>query len=241
MTNLNSTNSQSWFTRERILIGLPVVLGLLVSAGFLLLQIRPVLEKIGELEVRRDELQIQKRNIPLLERRLGKAELTLREKQEQQAILVSLIAGRERIQTFLALLGKEAGLADVSIQRYEPLSDPAPARSPRSTNKKRSDNNQTSAVSTDPMKDLGFVKSSVALQVNGTYDGLQKFLRRMEGLQLLVESSDLSLTNRETENSDEQDVPETSLVDLSLRLSFYDLLQPAVQGDKPKPINEAPS
>jgi type IV pilus assembly protein PilO len=62
------------------------------------------------------------------------------------------------------------------------------------------------------------------LQVTGGYAGLQQFLRRMERLQLLVESSELSLKTATTpkQNLDTTDRFEPALTDLSLRLSFYD-------------------
>ena len=44
----------------------------------------------------------------------------------------------------------------------------------------------------DPLQALGYRKSSVALEVSGSFGGLQTFLQRMEELELLVESSESS-------------------------------------------------
>ena len=62
----------------------------------------------------------------------------------------------------------------------------------------------------------------LALQVVGHYQGLQQFLQLMERLELLIESSDLSLKSLQEANPvqpDEVVIPKT---ELSIRLSFYD-------------------
>jgi type IV pilus assembly protein PilO len=62
------------------------------------------------------------------------------------------------------------------------------------------------------------------LQVSGGYAGLQQFLQRMERLQLLVESSELSLktTPAAKQDQDESVSLEPAPTELSLRLTFYD-------------------
>ena len=60
----------------------------------------------------------------LLERRLVEAQNTLDLREQQQEVLLDLIAGQDRIQTFLALLGQEARASGVEIRRHEPLAAP---------------------------------------------------------------------------------------------------------------------
>ena len=76
------------------------------------------------------------------------------------------------------------------------------------------------------MQELGYHQSSIALQVSGGYGGLQQFLQRMERLQLLVESSELSLKTttapKQDQDQDELLSIEPAPTDLSLRLTFYD-------------------
>ena len=74
------------------------------------------------------------------------------------------------------------------------------------------------------MQELGYHRSSIALQVTGGYAGLQQFLQRMERLQLLVESSELSLktTTALKPDPDGSGVLAPAPTDLSLRLTFYD-------------------
>ena len=53
----------------------------------------------------------------------GKAELRMAE--EKQALLVGLLTGLAKVQTFLELLNQQAVDSCVQMQRYEPLPPPA--------------------------------------------------------------------------------------------------------------------
>ena len=132
-----------------------------------------------------------------------KAQATLSLRQQKQAVLLDLIAGRDRIQTFLALLGQEAQASGVDIRRYEPLAASPPAQStkrqPRSAGRQK-----RSQSAKNPMQELGYHQSSIALQVSGGYAGLQQFLQRMERLQLLVESSEWSLKTTTASQEDQE-------------------------------------
>jgi type IV pilus assembly protein PilO len=69
---------------------------------------------------------------------------------------------------------------------------------------------------------LGYRKSSVALEVSGSFGGLQTFLQRMEALELLVQSSDLSLQAIASAKADGETTPKQADTKLTLQLSFYD-------------------
>jgi type IV pilus assembly protein PilO len=71
---------------------------------------------------------------------------------------------------------------------------------------------------------LGYRKSSVALEVRGPFGGLQTFLQRMEALELLVESSDLSLQASASGKTSGEPSPQRSDTKITLELSFYDLV-----------------
>jgi type IV pilus assembly protein PilO len=184
--------------------------------------LRPALESVDALEARLADLQGQQRSLPGLERRLVDAQTRLGLLEQKQVVLLDLIAGRDRIQTFLALLGQEAWASGVEIRRYEPLAAPPSATS--TERRSRSSQQTKPEAAKTPMQELGYHQSSIALQVTGGYAGLQQFLQRMERLQLLVESSELSLKTTTSSKPD----PERSGVlapaptDLSLRLTFYD-------------------
>ena len=222
MTNLRNGVSPALLSRDRILVGVPLLIGVLLAVGVGVGILRPTLERVDSLEARLVDLQDQQRSLPGLDRRLIKAQATLSLRQQKQVVLLDLIAGRDRIQTFLALLGQEAHASGVDIRRYEPLAASPPAQSierqPRSAGKTRPESAQ------NPMQELGYHQSSIALQVSGGYAGLQQFLQRMERLQLLVESSELSLTTTPAskQDQDESVALEPVPTELSLRLTFYD-------------------
>ena len=79
--------------------------------------------------------------------------------------LLDLIVGQNRIQTFLALLSQEARASGVEIRRYEPLAAPSSAKS---TERRSQWSQQTKPESAkNPIKELGYHRSSIALQVSG--------------------------------------------------------------------------
>ena len=73
------------------------------------------------------------------------------------------------------------------------------------------------------MEELGYRKSSVALEVSGPFGGVQTFLQRMEALELLVESSELELKAVVDKKAADSVDSEAARTQLTLKLSFYDL------------------
>ena len=226
MINRVTLLRRPWLTRGRLLMGLPLGLGVVVSA-VLLGALPPVVQAIRDLEVRRDDLRSLQRSLPALERQLAQAEGELLIAQDKQSQLLGLLAGRDSVQTFLALLNQQAAASGVQIQRYEPLKSVLPEsvseQSQSGRNSSRSESKKKAEPPKEPMQALGYRKLSVALEVAGPYVGLQSFLRRMEALELLVASSNLSLhaiiPGKEV---DERSLLATNK--LSLQLMFYDFV-----------------
>ena len=214
----------SRLNRGRLLVGLPLGLGVLASAAVLLVAVRPVFQRLQGLEERRDTLLSLQRSAPALERQLSQAEAELRIAEEKQALLVGLLAGRDKVQTFLALLNQQAMASGVEIQRYEPLKTPPVAEGNSRRNNRRSKAKQEPEKPQDPLQALGYRKSSVALGVSGPFEGVQTFLQRVEALELLVESSELELMA--VVDPDEADLAQPAAIrtQLTLKLSFYDLV-----------------
>ena len=221
MTNLSTTSRQPWLTRGRLLVGLPLGIGVVASAAVLLVGVLPVAQALRNLEVRRDALLNLQRSRPALERQLTQAEAELLIAEEKQALLVGLLAGRDSVQTFLALLNQQAVASGVQMQRYEPLKTPPPAQGQSRRNNNRSKSKPEPPQ--DPLQALGYRKSSVALEVSGSFGGLQTFLQRMEALELLVESSELALQAVVENKNTEPARASTVRTRLALKLSFYDL------------------
>ena len=223
MTNLSTMSSQSWLTRGRLLVGLPLGLGVLVSVAVVVLGVRPLLQTVQGLEERRDTLLGLQRSLPALERQLSQAEVELRVAVEKQALLLGLLAGRNKVQTFLALLNQQALASGVQMQRYEPLKTPPPTQGQSRRNNNSSNAKQQEEPQQDPWKALGYRKSSVALGVSGSFGGLQTFLQRMEALALLVESSELQLKAVVKTTDAEPAGSVVAPTQLTMKLSFYDV------------------
>ena len=213
----------SRLTRRRLLVGLPLGLGVLVSAAVLLVAVRPLFQRLQGLQARRDTLLSLQRSAPALERQLSQAEAELRIAEEQQALLVGLLAGRDEVQTFLALLNQQAMASGVQIQRYEPLKTPPPQQGQSRQNNRRSKAKQKADAQQDPLQELGYRKSSIALEVSGSFGGVQTFLQRMEALELLVESSELELQAVVDQDDNDSDQLAAVTTQLTLKLSFYDI------------------
>ena len=210
-------------TRGRLLVGLPLGLGVLASAAVLLVAVRPVFQRLQGLEERRDTLLSLQRSLPALERQLSQAEVELRDSAEKQALLVGLLAGRDKVQTFLALLNQQAVASGVQLRRYEPLQSPPPTQSQSRRKTNRSKSQQKAEALEDPLQQLGYRKSSVALEVSGPFGGLQAFLQRMEALELLVESSELELKAVFEDKDADFAHSASARTQLNSKLSFYDL------------------
>ena len=223
MTNLSTMSSQSWLTRGRLLVGLPLGLGVLVSVAVVVLGVRPLLQTVQGLEERRDTLLGLQRSLPALERQLSQAEVELRVAVEKQALLLGLLAGRNKVQTFLALLNQQALASGVHIQRYEPLKTSPLIQGQSRRNNNPSNTKQQAEPPQDPWQALGYRKSSVALGVSGSFGGLQTFLQRMEALALLVESSELQLKAVVKTTDAEPAGSVVAPTQLTMKLSFYDV------------------
>ena len=236
MTNLLTTPRRPWLTRGRLLLGLPLGFAVVVSAAVVVLGVRPLLQTLQGLEERRDTLLSLQRSAPALERQLNQAEAELRMAEEKQALLVGLLAGRDKVQTFLALLNQQAVASGVQMQRYEPLKTPPPPQGQSRRNNNRSKAKQKVEPPQDPLQELGYRKLSVALEVSGSFVGLQTFLQRMEALELLVESSELELKAVVDQKVADSAKSAAARTQLTLKLSFYDLSPVAnspANGSKP--------
>ena len=220
MTNLAAGSSPSLLSRDRILLGVPLLVGALIAAGIGWFLLRPAQERVVLLETRVEELSALQRQLPLLDRQLVEANAKFAKAQHQQALLLDVIAGKDRIQTFLAMLDQVSRQTGVYIERYEPLAvKKADAAQPPARR-----NNKTKAPPppTDPLLALGYRQSSVVLRVEGQYQSLQRFLQQMEALELLVESSDLNLQASGNTSETDDGSPSVASTALSIRLSFYD-------------------
>ena len=198
----------------------PLLLGLLTAGGLVLLQLLPTVERISELDARLQELRALQAQVPGMLQRLDVAQNKLEQAQVKQAVLLDLIAGRDRIQTFLALLDQRARSTGVEIQRFEPLQ--AELSLKKAQSRPRGSSKQNSSDPVDPLQDLGYRRTAVALNVVGSYAQLQSFLQEMEKLEVVVEASDLKLEAASDSGEEKKASTNQQKIELSLRFSFYD-------------------
>lgn len=226
-------------SRERLLVGTPVAAALVCIGVLAFVDGWPRFARLQEQHERLEELRQKQASLPGLQRQLAHREARAQEVARQQALLVDLIAGRERIQTFLAEVGRVADATGVLINAYEPLApaEPNPPEQQPSSQGRSTSSNETPPPPKDPLTELGYQKTSVLLQAQGPYEALLAFLRRMESLQLLVQPSNLELEALE-QNPSAKDaaILTPPLTELKLRLNFFDRIQdPQVQAATSQP------
>ncbi len=204
MTNLNSSESpwKAYLTRERVLVGTPLLVGALLGACLFAIAGLPHWLESGERTRRISELKVQEQSLSLIAARVEQKQQKLVIAQQQQDLVVNLVAGRGQIETFLAQLSRTAAESGVMIKRYEPVGGEDQAEAP---------------------PDLkGYEKTAVLLEVRGPFVGMLQFLRAMEKLELLVQPSDLELKAVSPESKDDGPPVGPPLTELKLRLSFFD-------------------
>jgi len=207
-------------------VGLPIFVVFTLSTPLVVLFSYPLWQDWRELKQRRASLLQLQRNLPALERQLEESSTALAQAKKQQALLISLLAGRDKVQTFLALLNQEALIAGVKIRRYQPLLTPTPSAAKKQSNRSKAKKKKDGKESTpeDPLLGLGYRKTSVAFAASGRYSALQQFLQRIEALELLVESSELEIKAAVKQKSQKGRTPPVEArTQLTLKLSFYDL------------------
>ena len=241
MTNFSGASQRGWLTRQRLLIAVPLSVGVLASLVVLLVGLRPAAGRVGELRERLEELQSLRSTLPAVERKIAAAEQAQQLAAQRQALLVDLVADSDSIQTFLALLNRESMASGVMLMEYQPV-DPTPLTSSLPAEESEGSESKAKGApkdqdadgnseSGDPLETLGYRRTSMALRVTGAYGALLDFLRRVERLQVLVESSDLELEAVDQADGDASEVKLDAVAetDLRLKLTFYDRQGPAAE------------
>ena len=190
-------------------VGLGVAVSALLAATVLVPQwlgMQDDLKRRGALEAYRQEVID------------GKARLAALQTQEQKARtsqdkLFEIVTGNGDLSTFLAMLDREASLAGVQMDLYEPQlpavppagstpggpgNSTAPAQQRGLGPAVAPQGGATSAGQPNPAGALerkipGLTSRSILVSARGTYPALLDFLRRLELLKVLVVQSDLRL------------------------------------------------
>ena len=200
--------------REQVLLGAPVLLGVLLATALGGLVVWPRWQRLQADQQELLVLEEQQQRLPLLRRQLESLEQQREQADRRNAQILGLIAGSGELQTFLAQLSEQAAQTGVLLDGYEPVQDIAPPTSKKS--------NKTAAETppVDPLLAPGLKKTSVLLRARGSGPQLLDFLRRLERLSLLVVQSDLSLkSGNSSKDKDGRVVVEPT--ELRLNLGLY--------------------
>ncbi|MCP9850016.1 hypothetical protein [Cyanobium sp. Morenito 9A2] len=244
MTNLqagasSNTGITGIFTRERLLVGVPAVIGGVVALGFLGLAVVPLWQQVQKDQQQVDDLRQQKESLPLLRNQLAVQQTNEEEANALKTKLLSLIAGSGSMNTFLAQLSAEGLRTGVQLDAFEPIAvaaplaattpatPPAPATPPPA-------GQAAPAAPPDPLLAPGIQKTSLLIGARGRYPLVLAFLRRLESLGLLVVQSDLVLglepEQPTSSPSAERVAPRTTL---KLNVALYSKAPEPSGGKKP--------
>ena len=225
MTNFQSTKPP-WINREKLLIGLPAGLGVvlaLLMAGWL---VWPQWQRLQIAEQELEQLDEQRQRLPLLRAQLLKLGRDLSEAELRREQILRLVAGSGEIATFMSQLSEEAQRAGVQLDGYEPITELAPQDAAK-TNQSANKANQANTAPPDPLLAPGLKKTSLLLVARGDGPQLLAFLRQLESLNLLVVQSNLQV------KAEQKTVAKTGAVKPALRLNLS-LYESARQGADPK-------
>ena len=240
MTNLQQgAGGVSGALLRRFWVGLPIAAGgllaLLLTAFVLLpqwLALQRDIKRQADLEDLRSELA-------LMRAQLNTSETSMEKAQAQQAKLFEIVTGNGDLSTFMAMVDREARLAGVQLDLFEPQlgggpapvgpgGKPAPAPPPAAPPAAAAA--KPGAAPAQPaaggvVEIPGLKRQSILVSARGPFPALLDFLRRLEKLNVLVVQSDLRLLMEESKPA--QGVAPTQTVVLKVLLSLYGRPTPA--------------
>lgn len=232
MTNLQAqepkTGLETVLTREVVLLGVPALVGTLAALATVIVLALPTWQKLQNDQAQLVRLQDLSRSIPQLRRKINRAEKRHRDAVLLQSRLMSTIAGSGDISTFMTQIGAEASRSGVQLDSYEePIESSAAAKA---------------KAPPDPLQAPGLTKTSLLITAHGPAPNLLTFLRRLEGLSLLVVQSDLSLKQDEGLWPAGSKAAETlSTTTLKLRLTLYSKQSAALPATASRPTPPTPA
>lgn len=226
MTNFqtNAVKRQlNWLTPENAVLVLPIVGGAVLAGMIAIGAVTPVLVNLRDQKSKLDVLLSQQSELPALGQRLQDLSKQQEARQRQQDLLLTLLAGTNELNTFLAELDQLALTAGVAlettepgaIERYVPPVDLVANGAPPPPS-----GNSAAATdqALDPLLSPGLEKRSATITVLGSYTAVLSFLQALEQLQVFVIVSDLQIN---AESSGLQVSEKEFLTRMSLVLTAY--------------------
>lgn len=213
MTNLQDGRSQiSGLWLRRFWLGAPIALGGLLAFLVLAAAVLPQWLALQQDMKRRSELEALRDQMARSRQQLQALDVSEEKTQAQQAKLFEIVSGNGDLSTFMAMVDREAKLAGVQLDLFQPqvAPPPAPPGAPGSavpppgtpaappgqapaggTAAKPGQPGQPPAPASREIK--GLRTTTILLNATGAYPALVNFLHRLELLNVLVVQSDLVL------------------------------------------------
>jgi len=267
MTNLQEGGSQiSGLWLRRFWLGLPIALGGLLALLLLATAVLPQwlalqrdMKRNAELEALRDQVASSRLQLQALDAADEKA-------QAQQAKLFEIVTGNGDLSTLMAMVDREAKIARVQLDLFQPQLAPtpaqpgaptsaappaapatAPARAPAGAAAPPgapAPAGQPVQPGTPPAPGIGELQglrtTTILLNARGPYPALVNFLHRLELLNVLVVQSDLVLKSDKavaTASGSPQSSQQPVLMKLQIKLYGREAPPPSRPGTtSPPPV-----
>ena len=206
MTTSSSSGVGAWFSPTRILLVLPIVLGIGVGTLLVMLGVLPIVVQLQQDREEVELMEIKKIGLPLLRDQVNTLHRDLEDKQEQQTRLVSVVAGSNQLRTFLATLNELTALMGVQIQSIEtkPVVRYVAPLSPLQSDEGQTAMESTPPLPSDPLLLPGLERRSVVISMKGPFPALLNFLRELEALEVITIIDELTLLNGSQEEEPTQ-------------------------------------
>jgi type IV pilus assembly protein PilO len=230
MTNLQDGASRlSGTTIRRIWLLLPAAflggIGLLVVLAALV----PLWNALQQDSRRVQELEQMREQVLMLRGQVATSREDTQKAVASKAKIIRLITGNGDLSTFLAILDREAREAGVKLTRYEPTevaapapnqgAPPAPAPAPPAQGAAPAP--PPAAGVTGSLAQEGLTQRTLIVSARGRFQSLLAFLRRLEGLNVLVFQSDLKLNLAEENAANGKATQADAPVVMNLTLGLY--------------------
>ena len=206
MTTSSSSGVGAWFSPTRILLVLPIVLGIGIGTLLVMLGVLPIFVQLQQDREEVELMEIKKIGLPLLRDQVNTLHRDLEDKQEQQTRLVSVVAGSNQLRTFLATLNELTALMGVQIQSIEtkPVVRYVAPLSPLQSDEGQTAMESTPPLPSDPLLLPGLERRSVVISMKGPFPALLNFLRELEALEVITIIDELTLLNGSQEEEPTQ-------------------------------------
>ena len=226
MTNFQPQKSAAplrWLTPERALFVLPVLVSVALAAAIAVLLVDPMWRSFRDRQEVVEALTIKSLALPQLQKDLKVQEQEHLQLQAQESRLLSLLAGTNDLDTFLAELNQMSIRHQVTVTTTEPGEIEAFVAVPEDQDSNGLDpqlQEGDDSVTRDALLQEGLERRSASLTVQGEFKNVLAFLQDLESLQIFVITSDLDIKAIRSSGTDAGSA-EQLLTSLKLQLSAY--------------------